>query len=128
MGKYAAQKALLNFQHLETETADETICRFEAVVERCEQQGVRIYDDEKERALLDQPNDRYEHLKKTWQHSKDKQDLQKLFTGMRDDDEDFQRKAAPPSGSAALADAFQLELAKAEILWAQKYGKDNSKT
>ena len=26
MGKFAAQKALLNFQHLETETADETIC------------------------------------------------------------------------------------------------------
>ena len=106
MGKSAAQKALLNFQHLETETADETICRFEAVVERCEQQGVRIYDDEKERALLVQPNDRYEHLKKTWQHSKDKQDLQELFASMRDDDEDFQRKAAPPSGSAALADAF----------------------
>ena len=53
MGKSAAQKALLNFQHLETEIADETICRFEAVVERCEQHGVRIYDDEKERALLD---------------------------------------------------------------------------
>ena len=65
MGKSAAQKALLNFQHLETETADETICRFEVVVERCEQQGVRIYDDQLERALLDQPNERYEHLKKT---------------------------------------------------------------
>ena len=36
MGKSAAQKALLNFQHPETKTADETICRFEAVVERCE--------------------------------------------------------------------------------------------
>ena len=46
MGKSAAQKALLTFQHLETETADETICRFETVVERCEKQGVRIYDDE----------------------------------------------------------------------------------
>ena len=53
MGNSAVQKAFLNFQHLETETADETICRFEAVVERCEQQGVRICDDEKERALLD---------------------------------------------------------------------------
>ena len=48
MGKSTPQKALLNFQHLETKTADETICRFEAVVERCEQQGVRIYDDELE--------------------------------------------------------------------------------
>ena len=66
MGKSAAQKAFLNFQHLETETVDETIWRFEAVVERCEQQGVRLYEDEKERALLDQPNDRYELLKKTW--------------------------------------------------------------
>ena len=65
MGKSAAQKALLNFQHLETETADETICRFEAIVERCEHQGVRLYEGEKERALLDQPNDRYERMKKT---------------------------------------------------------------
>ena len=39
MGKSAAQKAFLKFQHLETEIADETICKFEAVVERCEQQG-----------------------------------------------------------------------------------------
>ena len=53
IGKSAAPKAFLNFQHLETETADKTICRFEAVVERREQQGVRIYGDELERALLD---------------------------------------------------------------------------
>ena len=46
--------------------------------------------------------------------------MYELFAGMRDDDEDFQRKAAPSSRSAALADAFKIELAKAEILWAQK--------
>ena len=125
-GKSAAQKSFLNFQHLETESADETISRFEAVVERCQRQGVRMDPDDKERALLDQPNDRYKHLKKTWQHSKDKQSLEELMASMRDDDDDYQRDAAAPAGSAARVEGYQAELAKAEILWAQKYGKGES--
>ena len=50
---------------------------------------------------------------------------------MRDDDDEYQRDAAPPIGSAAMADAFKIELQqelqKVELLWARKYGKDNSR-
>ena len=132
MGKSSAQKALLSFAHMETESADETISRFEALVLKCEQQEVQIYEHGLERALLDQPNDRYKALKRSWQHARDKQDLQELFASMRDDDDEYQRDAAPPVGSAAMAEAFKIELQqeiqKAEILWAQKYGKDKARS
>ena len=89
MGKSSAQKALLSFTHMETETAEETISRFEAIVLKCEQQEVQIYEHGLERALLDQPNDRYKPLKRSWQHARDKQDLQELFASMRDDDDEY---------------------------------------
>ena len=34
------QQLLNDFQHVETESADETIDKFEQIVERCHQQGV----------------------------------------------------------------------------------------
>ena len=70
LGKSAAQKALFQFQHLEIETADDTITRFEAVVARCKRQNVRMDDDILERQLLDQPNDRYKDLKRSWLHTR----------------------------------------------------------
>ena len=123
LGKSAAQKALFQFQHQEIETAEETISRFESVMAKCRQQKVRLEDDILERQLLDQPNDRYVHLKRTWLHSRpnDRMDLEELFAAMRDDDDDYQRQSAPPPGSAALADLVKAEVAKAEVLWAQKY-------
>ena len=123
LGNSAAQKALFQFQHHENETAEETISRFEAVVAKCVQQKVCMEDDIKERQLLDQPNDRYIHLKRTWLHSQpdDRMDLEKLFASMRDDDDDYQRQSAPLPGSAALADLVRAEVAKAEVLWVQKY-------
>ena len=125
LGKSSARKALYQFQHLEIETAEETICRFEAVVEKCTQQGVKLDEDTLEEQLLDQPNERYKPLKRTWR--RDRMDLQELYAAMRDDDDDFQRDAPPPPGSAAYTDAFKVELEKAELLWAQKYkSKDNS--
>ena len=130
MSKSSAQKALHCFTHSETETAKETIVIFQAIVVRCEQQDAPIYEHTLERALLDSPNERYKPLKRSWQHARDKQDLEELFAAMRDDDEEYQGEAAPPAGAAALADAFQIELQaeiqKAEILWAQKYGRDKS--
>ena len=48
-------------------------------------------------------------------------DLKELFASMRDDDDDYQRQSAPPPGSAALADLVRAEVAKAEVLWVQKY-------
>ena len=64
MGQEAAQMALLQFKHVETETANETIERFEAITEKCAQQGVPVDDHLLERMLLSQPNDRYTYLKK----------------------------------------------------------------
>ena len=91
LGKPAAQKALFQFQHQEIEIAKETISRFEIVVAICVQQKVHMEDDILERQLLDQPNDQYIHLKRTWLHSRpgDRQDLEELFSSMRDIDDDY---------------------------------------
>ena len=86
MGQEAAQMALLHFQHINTETADETITRYEAVLEKCAQQGVDTDDLLMERMILSQPNDRYMYLKKSYQHSKVKHNLEEIFSSMRDDD------------------------------------------
>ena len=59
MGQEAAQMALLQFQHVETEIANETIERFEAITEMCAQQGVAVDDRLLERMLLSQPNNCY---------------------------------------------------------------------
>ena len=128
MGQEAAQMALLQLQHIETETAKETIEKYEAIIEKCAQQGVAIDDHLLERMLLSQPNDRYTYLKKSYQHSKTKQDLQELFSSMRDDDADFQRTHATPApGSAAFADAIKEAIKEnAKLLWAQR-GKDSGR-
>ena len=68
--------------------------------------------------ILSQPNDRYMYLKKSYQHSKVKQDLQEIFSSMRDDDAEYQKSHATPlPGFAAFADAVRVE---AELLWAQR--------
>ena len=128
MGQEAAQMALLQSQHVETETANETIERFEAITEKCAQQGVAVGDHLLERMLLSQPNDRYTYLKKSYQHSKVKQDLQELFSSMRDDDADYQRNHATSApGSAAFADAIKEAIKEnAKLLWAQR-GKDSGR-
>ena len=74
--------------------------------------------------ILSQPNDRYMYLKKSYQHSEVKQDLQDIFCSMRDDDAEYQKSHVTPLlGCAAFADAVKLE---AEILWAQRM-KDSSR-
>ena len=42
MGAEAAHMAFLQFQHVETETVDETIERYEAIIEKCAQRGVNV--------------------------------------------------------------------------------------
>lgn len=65
MGHEATQKAFTHFQHQETETIDGTITRFEVLVETCLYQGDTLDDQMMERALLSEPNERYEYLKKS---------------------------------------------------------------
>ena len=99
MGQEAAQMAVLHFQHVET------ITRYEAVIVKCARQGVATDDLLLERMIISQPNDRYMHLKKSYQHSKVKQNLQEIFCSMRDDDAEYQKSHVTPlPGSAAFAD------------------------
>ena len=106
--------ARLHFQHMETETTDDTIARFESVLGRCVQQGVSVDDQLLERMILQLPNERYTYLKKSYQHSKVKQDLQEIFCSMRDDDAEYWiSHATPLPGSAAFAEAVKAE---AELL------------
>ena len=45
MERDASQMLLLNFQHMETESANQTIERYEGIIEKCEEQGVKMEDD-----------------------------------------------------------------------------------
>ena len=68
--------------------------------------------------LLSKPNERYNYLKKNFQHAEVKPSLASLYASMRDDDTEHQKtNQAPVSGSAAFLNAVT---AQAEILWAQR--------
>ena len=71
--------------------------------------------------LLARPNDRYLTLKKIIQRSEEATNPEDIFSGMRDDDADYEANygSARP-GSAALAEAVKIEVQKVEISWAQK--------
>ena len=112
---------LLNFQHIETETADQTIQRFEAIVDLCGQQGVAPSELLQQRMLLSRPNARYTYLKKYVQHSDTPTNIQKLFRKMRDDDTDHQVDLTPLPGSADFLEAVNSQV---EIMWAQKLSKE----
>lgn len=76
--------------------------------------------------------------------TQDGQTLDQIQTSMRDIDATFQRRAAPPHGSAArveiprsvdmhqpsfedkVAEACTAEVAEAELLWVQKYARGDS--
>ena len=69
-----------------------------------------------ERMILSQPNERYTYLKKSYQNAAVKQDLQQIFSSMRDDDAEHQKNHVTPLlVSTTFADAVRVE---AEILWA----------
>ena len=125
----AAQKAFLSFKHQETESADETITRFEAVVDRALQQNVIMSTQQIERALLSEPNDRYAALKSNYQYSQVKPDIDQLCESMSDEDLLYKKKHnSPAHGAAAFADAVKIEAAhQAEILWAQRKEAESAK-
>ena len=53
----------LDFTHLEGETANETIERFETLVTTCLDRGVVIDENMKKRMLIKEPAERYHFLK-----------------------------------------------------------------
>ena len=143
-GRSSARRDLLSFEHHENETAEETINRFERVVEICEQQGVKMTEEDKEESILSRPNERYKHIKLINNMTQDGQTLEQIMSSMRDVDDDFQRDATPPSGSAArvevmtqrtvedkiaagIAAGLAQGLAQAELLWVQKYARGDTK-
>lgn len=80
------------------------------MLEVCENQKVNLDAEAKQRALLDQPNERYLHLKMTWQRAKiDKMDLDELKNAMHEDDADHQRSAAPAAGSVARVEEDDID-------------------
>ena len=89
---------------METKTADQTIERFELVLETCHQQGVPVSDQLQLRMLLARPNDRYLSLKKIYQHISTKPDLDSIFASMRDDDDDHQKSHASLATSTLILD------------------------
>ena len=56
------QQLLDDFQHIETESADETIDRFEQIVEKYHQQGVPATKRQQQRMLLSKLDERYIYL------------------------------------------------------------------
>ena len=66
MEAQAVNKLLINFKHLEIETADETIERYEQIVDKCLQQGLVISEHTKQRMLLQEVNDRHTYITKAY--------------------------------------------------------------
>ena len=56
------QQLLDDFQHIETESADQTIDRFEKIVEKYHQQGVPATKRQQQRMLLSKLDERYIYL------------------------------------------------------------------
>ena len=120
MEAQAANKLLINFKHLEIETADQTIERYEQIVDKCLQQGLVISEQTKQRMLLQEVNDRYTYITKAYQHADTPYSLEKICALMRDDDAKFQEVSKTPAiGSAAFLNAVE---SHAEILYAQRHG------
>ena len=103
----AAQMQLLNFAHIETESADHTIERYEGIVELCGQQGVPPSELLQQRMLLSRPNARYTYHKMYVKHSNTLTDIQKIFGKMRDDGTEHQVDVSPLPRSAASLEVVQ---------------------
>ena len=69
MEAQTASKLLINFKHVEIETACQTIERYEQIVDKCLQQGLVISEQTKQRMLLHEVNDRYTYITKAYQHA-----------------------------------------------------------
>ena len=79
MERDVTKMLLLNFQHIETESTDETVERYEGVIEKCEQRGVKMEGDIHQRMLLARPNERYNLLKRLTQQAATSPSLHHLF-------------------------------------------------
>ena len=88
-----AHMKFLDFTHLESETANETIERFETLVTTCLDQGIAIDENMKKRMLIGRPAERYQFLKQNYllAPAATKPDLPALKAQIRDIDSEFQK-------------------------------------
>ena len=85
------------------------------MLDKCQQQGVPVSEQVKARMLLSSVNERYNYLRKTYQHADVKPSLEKIFAIMRDDDAEFQKtQKSTPIGFAAFLNAVEKH---AELLY-----------
>lgn len=134
--KTAAQRNFNSFCHVESETAAETIKRFDGLVHTCLEQGIVLTQDDQQLTVLDQCNERYDKTRHAWENASflDKKDLDELKEAMHNDDERFKRLNKSYGGSVARAEGKSMDdiinerIASAEILWAQKYSGSSSST
>ena len=83
----------LDFTHLESETANEMIERYEAVLQNCLDQGVTVDDNMRRRMLIGRPAERYKFLKQNFLLSPvaTRPTLDALKAQLRDIDSDFRK-------------------------------------
>ena len=95
------------------ETVEDTISRFEAIVLKCKQQTVKTDDELLDRMFLSRPNQRYNVSRDNYPHSAVQQNLDQIFTSVRDIDFKYQsEERTPPAGTAAFMEVVRVEVEK----------------
>ena len=118
-----AHMKFLDFTHLESETANETIERFETLVTTCLDQGIVIDENMKKRMLIGRPAERYQFLKQNYLLAPvaTKPDLPALKAQIRDIDSEFQKVNAGSKNKAGQANRAE------EANWSQGSTSGGSK-
>lgn len=124
--RIVASRNFHGFHHEESDTAMETIRRFESINLACTDQGVTFTEAEKENKLLESCNERYDKVQERYDAAR--MDLKELKDTMQGADDTYQRRSASKSSSVTRAEAlsnkkFDDRFASYEILWAQKHSR-----
>ena len=106
----------LDFAHLESETADELIERYETSLQNCLDQGVAVDANTRQRMLLGRPAERYKFLKQNFMltPAAARPGIDALKAQLRDIDSDYRK---PQSG--VKTKAGQGHRAETEVNWGQ---------
>ena len=88
--------SFLDFAHLESETADELIERYETALQRCTDEGVALDPNTRLRMLLGRPAERYKFFKQNFMltEAATRPGLEVLKAQLRDIDAEY-RKPLP---------------------------------
>ena len=109
--------SFLDFAHLESETADELIERYETALQRCTDQGVALDPNTRLRMLLGRPAERYKFLKQNFMlaGAAARPGLEVLKAQLRDIDAEYRK----PLPSVKTKDG-QGHRTEAQANWGQK--------